>query len=117
MNTEQLTQYRAQLEVQLTSIKEASTLHQNQIEESQTSKDFVGPDKAAELETLEVDSNVSESEINLVKKIEHALDRIDKGTYGICESCDGEISQERLDAKPSVSLCIDCQVSHEAETA
>lgn len=114
MNPEQLEHYRKRLEEQLASLGKAAELHQRQLGESQTTRDFVGGDRAADLENQEVDSSVAESELRLVEKIEHALDRIDKGTYGTCEGCGEEIPAPRLEAKPSVSLCISCQEKHEA---
>ena len=54
------------------------------------------------------------SETKLLEKIEHALERLAAGDYGICESCQKEINIERLKAKPSVSLCIECQSKKEA---
>ena len=115
MNTEQLAHYKKQLEDQLASLGQTAELHQQQLDENHTTNDFVGGDRAAELETMEVDSSVAESEINLAKKIRHALERIQGGSYGICEGCQGEIPAARLSAKPSVSLCIGCQEKHEAE--
>jgi RNA polymerase-binding transcription factor DksA len=47
--------------------------------------------------------------ISIKAKIEHALDRINKGTYGLCDNCDGEISKERLEALPEASKCLNCQ--------
>lgn len=41
--------------------------------------------------------------------VEHALRRMDVGTYGSCENCGREISVERLEAIPSARLCIDCK--------
>ena len=114
MSPKKISQYRKQLEEQLKSLSRTAEEHQQQIDESHTTPDFTGADRAAELETLEVDSSVVASEANLAKKIEHALERINEGSYGICEGCDGEISEARLEAKPSVSLCIDCQEKHEA---
>lgn len=114
MNTEQLSQYRKQLEDQLASLRKASQSHQQQVDESHTTHDFVGADRAAELETMEVDSSIIDSEANLGKKIEHALERVANGSYGICEGCDAEIPAARLTAKPSVSLCLACQEQHEA---
>lgn len=113
MNTEQLSQYRKQLEDQLASLKATSLSHLRQIDESHTSKDFVGADRAAELESMEVDSSIVDSEANLGKKIKHALERIADGKYGICEGCSVEIPAARLKAKPSVSLCLACQEQHE----
>jgi RNA polymerase-binding transcription factor DksA len=40
-----------------------------------------------------------------------ALERIDAGTYGICESCGRPIDIERLEALPSVRLCVTCKAA------
>lgn len=52
-------------------------------------------------------------ERKLLKKIEKALEKIDNGTYGICESCGREIPIERLEARPVTDLCIDCKTEQE----
>ena len=54
------------------------------------------------------------SESKLLEKIEYALERLEQGTYGICDECNKQIGIERLKAKPSVSLCIDCQTKKES---
>jgi DnaK suppressor protein len=41
--------------------------------------------------------------------VNRALDRIDAGTYGLCEHCAGQISKKRLRALPFAHLCIACQ--------
>ena len=41
-------------------------------------------------------------------EIDHALTRIDDGTYGICARCGKRITVARLDARPTAELCIDC---------
>lgn len=64
---------------------------------------------------LEVLEKLTASETNLLGKIDLALARIENGSYGICESCGGEIPLERLEAKPSVSVCYNCQAEHEAD--
>jgi DnaK suppressor protein len=56
-----------------------------------------------------------EREQKLLVKIDEALDRIQKGTFGICESCGEEIKYERLKARPVTTLCIDCKTKQEAE--
>jgi DnaK suppressor protein len=55
-----------------------------------------------------------ERERMLLTKINEALDRIETGDYGICESCGGEISEKRLEARPVTTLCIDCKKKSEA---
>jgi RNA polymerase-binding transcription factor DksA len=38
----------------------------------------------------------------------HALDQLDAGRYGVCETCGRPIAPERLEARPDARLCIDC---------
>ncbi len=52
-------------------------------------------------------------EKNLLDKIEKALERIDNGTFGICEECDEPISVKRLEARPEATLCIRCKEEQE----
>jgi DnaK suppressor protein len=54
-------------------------------------------------------------EQKLLKKIDEAISRIDGGTYGVCESCGGEISHKRLEARPVTTLCIECKTRQEEE--
>lgn len=44
-----------------------------------------------------------------LKKISKSLDAITRGTYGLCDECDGEITVERLNARPTAELCIACK--------
>jgi len=41
--------------------------------------------------------------------VEHALQRISVGTYGLCQRCGGEIDFARLKAIPHATLCMSCQ--------
>lgn len=50
-------------------------------------------------------------------KIDHALDRIKRGTYGYCLSCGGLIAEGRLRAAPEAELCVSCKGSQEVEPA
>jgi len=56
---------------------------------------------------------IRERERNLIAKMEEAILRIDEGTYGICDDCDEEISDERLIARPVTTLCIICKTKRE----
>jgi len=53
-------------------------------------------------------------ERNLTKKIEDALERIDKGLYGICIACGEEIPAARLKARPFAMYCVDCKAKSES---
>lgn len=69
--------------------------------------------------TLESDRNftlrIRDRERKLIGKIKDALERIDNGTYGICEECGEDISEKRLLARPVTTLCIDCKKKQETD--
>ena len=50
-----------------------------------------------------------------IRKIDEAVERIEKGTYGICESCGEPIGVKRLEARPVTTLCIECKTRQEEE--
>lgn len=56
---------------------------------------------------------IRDRERKLLAKIEEALERIEDGTYGICEACGEGISVERLRARPVTTLCIECKSDQE----
>jgi len=51
----------------------------------------------------------------LLMKVNHALDRINNGSYGICENCGKPIESERLQALPYTTFCVECKKSEEKE--
>jgi DnaK suppressor protein len=68
--------------------------------------------------SLEADRNfmlrIRDRERKLIVKIREALERIDNGTYGVCESCGCDISVKRLKARPVTTQCIECKTKNEA---
>ena len=42
-------------------------------------------------------------------EIEHALDKFDQGTYGLCDSCGQPVEPARLEALPHANLCLSCK--------
>jgi DnaK suppressor protein len=69
--------------------------------------------------SMESDRNfmlrIRDRERKLIGKIREALDRIDNGTYGICDSCGEDISIKRLKARPVTTQCIQCKTKEEAK--
>lgn len=63
----------------------------------------------------EIDYTLGENSGEVLAQIDAALKRIDDGTYGTCTNCGREIPEQRLEAYPWASLCIDCK--REAEQA
>jgi DnaK suppressor protein len=54
-------------------------------------------------------------EQRLLKKIDEAIDRIESGTFGICDDCGNEIDVKRLEARPVTTMCIECKTLQEEE--
>ena len=42
-------------------------------------------------------------------EVEHALEKLEQGTYGLCDCCGKPIPPARLEAIPDASLCLDCK--------
>lgn len=49
-----------------------------------------------------------------IKDIEHALARLEDGSYGLCEQCSRPIPLERLEAIPHAQFCVPCQARRDA---
>ena len=56
---------------------------------------------------------IRDRERRLIHKIYDAQQRIESGTYGICEECGEEIGFARLKARPVTTLCVDCKARQE----
>lgn len=54
-------------------------------------------------------------EQRLLKKIDEAIERIDSGSFGICDDCGDEIDIKRLEARPVTTMCIECKTMQEEE--
>ena len=76
------------------------------------------------MDTYDLASDARDREINLIltdrdrdklQAIDDALSRIDDGSYGVCESCESDIAEGRLEALPFTRLCINCQAEREKE--
>ncbi len=62
-------------------------------------------------EALEATNNqaVARNLQRSVAEVKRAIEKVDEGTYGVCDLCHRPIGAERLEALPSATLCIDCR--------
>ncbi len=66
-------------------------------------------DNAAEVEIFERNLSMEKNlEVSLFN-VDKALRKMEDGTFGICEKCGKEIAQDRLNAFPSATACMDCK--------
>jgi len=88
-------------------------IRKNQDMEPITSEVGDDADQAGQSLEKEMIFEVSDNERNALDQIEGALRKIEKGTYGLCETCQKPIMKERLKALPFARYCIGCQSSSE----
>ena len=66
-------------------------------------------DSATATLNREIDYTLEENSEQVLSAIDGALLRIENGTYGTCVRCGRPIAEERLEAIPYATRCIDCQ--------
>lgn len=57
--------------------------------------------------------SIADNARDLLLQTERALERLDSGTYGTCESCGGPIGKARLQAFPRATMCLTCKQAEE----
>ncbi len=65
-------------------------------------------DEASNIYNKQILLSLNESERIRLKEVDESLDRIENGTYGICEECGGPISLKRLEVRPVAKYCVPC---------
>ena len=70
-------------------------------------------DKASFQSDRNFELRIHDRERMLIAKMREAIQKIDDGTYGRCQNCDDQISEERLIARPVATLCIQCKTEQE----
>jgi DnaK suppressor protein len=75
---------------------------------------FADPnDRASQESDIALELRNRDRERKLIKKINETIARIDAEDYGYCDSCGAEIGLQRLEARPTATLCIDCKTLEE----
>ncbi|WP_439154251.1 TraR/DksA family transcriptional regulator [Yoonia sp.] len=80
---------------------------EDQLDETPT-KDW--EDRSSERQGDIVLEALGNKELDELRRIDAALDRISNGTYGVCVQCGEQISDARLELLPATPLCKDCAV-------
>ena len=67
-------------------------------------------DMGSEVFMHEMQMNLANHEIYRIDLIDRALDKIDQGTYGVCDMCGKNIEDERLELLPETTVCSKCSI-------
>ena len=78
-----------------------------------SSYSFHMADQGTDTMEREMAFNFASREGRYLYHLNEALKRIEDGAYGICRTCNGEISKKRLEAVPHATQCIKCKNSEE----
>ncbi len=118
VSEETLQEIREDLEARRAELINKSRLAQNEIRDSdqyQGGRDSL--DESTDEQGTSTRLRFADRDRNLIMKINDALERIDNDEYGYCESCEEEINERRLRARPMTTMCIDCKEEQEREEA
>lgn len=72
-------------------------------------------DAGSETFQKERDLAIRDNWRDTIGRIDEALGKIDRGTYGTCDRCGREIVKQRLDANPHAIFCVECQDAIEGD--
>jgi RNA polymerase-binding protein DksA len=116
-STGELAEVRAELEAQLAELRAEYDHAIAELNDMQNySRDGAGDDQAdtgTKTFEREQELSIAHNRLDLLTQVEHAIDRISSGTYGICEGCGKPIAKARLQAFPSATLCVECKQREE----
>jgi RNA polymerase-binding protein DksA len=108
---------REQLQAELNEMRSAYNDSMRDLDDLQrSSTDGAGDDQAdAGSKTFEreQEQSIAANRRDLMTQIQHAVERIDAGTYGYCESCGKPIPKARLKAFPAATLDVQCKQREE----
>ena len=114
MEEKTLEEFRALLQQQMDELLQDAGKTVSGMTEEKTN--FPDPTDRASLESdRNFELRIRDRERKLINKIRQAIERIDDGTFGLCENCEEEIGVERLRARPVTTLCIDCKTEQERQ--
>jgi DnaK suppressor protein len=112
MDKEQQAYFRKKLEDMSQNILDEAEKTLNEMTDQ--NENYPDPTDRASVESnRNFELRIRDRERKLLAKIKDAIERIDGGTYGICEMCNDEISFKRLDARPVTTLCVECKTAQE----
>lgn len=102
-----LLEEKGRLEKELSSFARPTGVpgsYETKFEDIGTDPDENASEVEAYADNLALENNLEKQ----LREINEALDRMDKGTYGICDNCRQEIGLDRLRAYPAAIKCLKC---------
>ncbi|KIE24211.1 DNA-binding protein [Streptomyces sp. MUSC 125] len=115
--SEEVAQARAELQSETERLREEITSSEaSLVGLMRDSGDGAGDDQAdtgTKNITREHEMALAANAREMLVQTERALDRLDAGTYGLCENCGNPIGKARMQAFPRATLCVECKQKQE----
>jgi DnaK suppressor protein len=119
MRQRDLAKFRKRLQEEKDRIAKSMKRHQEVLDHSKQVDGMAHSNHMADQGTDEARQEqmigLMQSEGRYLYRLEDALQRIEDGSYGSCELCEGNISIERLEALPYTRMCIECAEKEDAK--
>ncbi len=93
-------------------IGEVKQIYESSKEMGQDGIQDIG-DEAANIYNKQILLSLNENERMRLQEVDESLDRIENGTYGICEECGEPIGLKRLEVRPVAKYCVPCKTKLE----
>jgi len=93
-------------------VGEVKQIYESSKEVGQNGIQDIG-DEAANIYNKQILLSLNENERMRLQEVDEALDRIENGTYGVCEECGGPIGLKRLEVRPVAKYCVPCKTKLE----
>lgn len=114
MEKAKLEEFRQILQEQMDQLLREADKTVSEMNDEKTN--FPDPTDRASLESdRNFELRIRDRERKLINKIREALDRLEEGEFGVCDSCGEDIGEARLRARPVTTLCIDCKTEQERQ--
>ncbi len=109
MNKRQLARFRKELEAKRDELLDLVRAARASEQEGGDKEAPDLGDRALSTVIRDLSYQLSATERTIMRRIDEALDRIDRGEYGVCVECEKTVQIGRLDAVPWARHCIQCQ--------
>ena len=101
-------------------VQRSEILNKSDALPSTSPMESVGKGDEGDLASTEVSLSLSlrlrERQAHMLQQIDHALSKIDVGSFGLCEQCEETLNINRLRARPVATLCIACKEEQESRS-
>lgn len=108
-----LVEERTRLQEELEQVRDRSTDMGSALPEDSESGDEDAADLASAMMDKEMDLSVEDELEDLLNQIDRAFQKIEEGTYGICDVSGEPIPRSRLELIPFATLTVECQAMAE----